>query len=123
MAYRAWRPDIPGQPVRASLGTPRWIPDAKSWPRCWEITPRPAYLDASAETFEREYVAQLDRYGARRIAERFAEITHQTGAELLIVCCFEGPREQCHRATWAAWWLQTTGEDVPEYDLSPTGER
>jgi hypothetical protein len=89
-SYRAWRPEL-GQPVRTSLGKPKWLlPEAASWPVLWEATPRSDYFDASAAEFDRRYIGQLERYGARRIARRLGEIAHQTGAGVLLLCCFRG---------------------------------
>ena len=76
-SYRAWTPGL-GTPVRTSLGTPR-IDGAAGWPRCWPITPRGSYLRASAEVYTAAYLGQLDRYGARRIAQELAAITRKTG--------------------------------------------
>ena len=78
---------------------------------------------AGADAYAAAFLAQLDRYGPRRIARRLREITRQTGAQRLVLCCFE-PADvaemACHRRLWAAWWLHQTGERVPELGASPT---
>ena len=113
-SYRAWRPEL-GQPVRTSLGKPKWLlPGAASWPLLWEATPRGHYFGAPAEAFEDAYLDQLTRYGILRIAKRLAVITRQTGAETLLLCCFEADREQCHRSLFSAFWLEATGERIEE---------
>jgi Protein of unknown function, DUF488 len=111
-SYRAWTPGL-GAPVRTSLGTPR-IDGAADWPRCRPITPRWSYLRASAEVYIAAYLAQLDRYGARRIAQELAAITRETGAERLVLMCFEADPERCHRSLLSAWWLEATGESITE---------
>lgn len=112
-SYRAWAPGL-GTPVRTSLGTPKGIAGAAEWPRCWPITPRSHYLRASAEVYAAAYLAQLERYGARPIAQELASITRETGAETLLLMCFEADRERCHRSLLAVWWLEATGERITE---------
>jgi len=120
-SYRAWRPEL-GQPVRTSLGKPKWLlPEAASWPLLWEATPRGWYLRAHPEAYEDAYLDQLERYGPKRIARRMADITRQTGAATLVLCCFEADPERCHRALFAAWWLLATGERITE--VQPEGAR
>jgi hypothetical protein len=113
-AWSAWRREL-GTPVRTSLGKPKWLlPEAASWPLLWEVTPRGHYFGAPAEVFEDEYLSQLERYGTKRIARRLAEITWATGAERLILCCFEPLPANCHRGLFSAFWLLRTGEPITE---------
>jgi hypothetical protein len=117
-SYSAWRPEQ-GAPVVTSLTTPKWLPEAKSWPRLWPATPRWSYFRASEQEFDRQYVAQLERYGAQQIARRLAEIA-RTGfaepAERLVCLCWETDRARCHRATFSRWWLAETGEPITEIE-------
>jgi hypothetical protein len=113
MSYRTWRPGIGVLAVRASLGKPKWIPDAENWPAVWEITPRGWYFHDPG--WEAHYLAQLRRYGVKRIVGRFAEISRENGhPDVIAVCCFEANPADCHRAAWARWMLQATGEVVPD---------
>jgi hypothetical protein len=113
-----------GQPVRTSLGTPKWLlPEAGGWPRLWEATPRGDYFHASREAFDAAYLAQFDRYGARRIARRLAAIARETGAETLLLMCFEADPEQCHRSLFAEWWLHATGERITEITSGQAARR
>ena len=79
-------------------------------------------LKAPTEVYDAEYLAQLERYGARRIARRLGEIARSgfaEPAERLVLLCFESPETAewaCHRRTFAAWWLRQTGERVEELD-------
>ncbi len=60
--------------------------------------PRGWYLGAGPAEFERHYLAQLERHGARQIARRFAEISRENDHPALIaVCCFEQLPGDCHR--------------------------
>ena len=115
-SYAAWRPEF-GAPVVTSLTTPKWLPEAATWPKLWPATPRWAYF--RAEDFDRHYVAQLERYGARQIARRLAEIARSGFAEpadrLVLLCWeFSGAPEQCHRGLFREWWLAQTGEPINE---------
>jgi hypothetical protein len=90
-SYRAWRPGM-GSPVVTSLLTPRWLPQAAEWPRCWEITPRWAWFHAEPAEFERQYLAQLARYGPQRISRSLHRIAREAFMEpagRLVLCCFE----------------------------------
>lgn len=110
-SYSRWRPEL-GQPVRASLGVPRWIPDAKTWPRCWAITPRYSYW--RSPDWEDQYVAQLRRYGAAHIARELETIAREHQAERILIMCFEVSPADCHRGAFAAFWLAETGELITE---------
>ena len=121
-SYASWRPGS-GSPVSISLSTPRWLPEAARWPRLWEATPRWSYFHAEPEQFDLSYVDQLDRYGSRLIAERLAEIAKtafMAPSDRLVLCCWEPLAKNCHRGLWARWWLETTGERIPE--LTPKEE-
>jgi hypothetical protein len=113
-SYAAWRPEF-GAPVVTSLTTPKWLPEAKTWPKLWPATPRWSYFHAS--DFDRHYIAQLERYGARQIARRLAEIARSGFAEpadRLVLMCWEVNQADCHRGVFARWWLETTGEKIEE---------
>jgi hypothetical protein len=114
-SYRAFVPGM-GVPVVTSLGLPKWRPEAAGWARCWLITPRGRYFAASAEVFDTEYIHQLERFGARRIARELHAIGRAAGADRVVVLCHEALPEQCHRALWAAWYFNATGEHVPELE-------
>jgi Protein of unknown function, DUF488 len=104
-----------GQPVRISLGIPRW---KLSWelPQClWPLTPRGHYFHDPPEEFARKYLAQLEKVGAARLHEIFTSLT--TGEDPLVFLCFERDArsgDDCHRRQFADWWLVQTGEYVPE---------
>jgi hypothetical protein len=121
-SYRAWTPGL-GQPVVTSLTRPKWLPEAADWPNLWPVTPRWSFFRAEPAEFERAYIAQLNRYGPKAIAECLAEITRQTGRpDRLVLLCWEWGgadrgRDRCHRGLWAAWWLETTGEVVEEVNI------
>lgn len=106
-----------GSPVTISLLTPRWRPEAATWPRCWPVTPRWSYFHASDDEFDRQYVAQLDRHGPQEITRRLAQIAktaYMEPSDRLVLLCWEADPDRCHRGTFARWLLQRTGELVTE---------
>jgi len=104
-----------GVPVACSLLLPRWLPEAQTWPRCWRVTPRFSYWRAGwPDEFWASYSAQLERYGARRIAQALHHIGAEAGAFRLVLCCFEPVAADCHRQMLSDWWLLRTGERIEE---------
>lgn len=115
-SYGAWRPEL-GAPVVTSLGVPKWIKGAASWPRCLEVTPGGHYFRAPAEQFRKAYLSQLEHFGVQRISRRLAEIARSGFAEpqdRLVILCFESVPDQCHRRTFAEWLLLQSGELAEE---------
>jgi Protein of unknown function, DUF488 len=113
-SFVRWRPEH-GQPVSIALRRPtRLIPETATWPQCWPVTPRWSYFRAPHAEFDEAYVAQLDRYGAAYIAKALQQIARQTGAERLVLCCYEPRPGACHRGLLSAWVLLGTGEKIEE---------
>ena len=99
---------------RCVLTLPKFRPEAQDWPRLWEVTPRWWYWRYERAEWDRAYLAQLNRYGPRRVARRLAEIAREQQADRLVVMCYEPLPADCHRGLFAAWWLTTTGERINE---------
>ena len=105
-------------PVRITLGQQVWWtpPGRARWLFLAELAPRRSYFRADAATFDREYLAQLERH-AGDIEAKLGWLTGAYGD--ICLCCFErrvrGPAD-CHRRLFAGWWEQRTGEVVPELD-------
>jgi hypothetical protein len=113
-SYRVWRPSM-GQAVVTSRGLPRWrLAEASKWPRCWMLAPARSLWGLPREEFRGRYFAQLEEHGAEVIARQLERTARQTGADRLVLLCFEPVVADCHRGDFAAWWLVTTGERVEE---------
>ena len=115
-SYYEFRPSM-GQPVRISLGIPRFKISWELPSRClWELTPRGRYFHAEPAEFARQYLAQLDRYGTARLHEIFTALA--TGNPLILLCFETNVRSgaDCHRRLFAEWWLEQTGEAIPEIE-------
>lgn len=112
-----------GTSVRISLGGPRWWsspPEAS----IWALTPRSSYLRGTTDDeYIAAYTQQLARHGVDRIEEEFQKIRNAHGGRPLVLMCFEnlgkwkgGARggDWCHRSLFAWWWMEQTGELIPE---------
>jgi uncharacterized protein YeaO (DUF488 family) len=117
-SYRAYRPDM-GQAVVTSLGLPKWMPEAQTFPRCWLLTPTGKMFHAvreskDTEAFAREYEQRLEAFGIPRIGRTLERIARQYDAESLVLLCHELDAERCHRLQFAQWLLARSGELVAE---------
>lgn len=113
-SYRAYRPDM-GQAVVTSLGLPRWHPEARTWPRCWLLTPTPElFREPDDEVFAAGYAARLERFGAQKIARTLEKIAREHEADRLVLLCHEADPAACHRQQFADFMLAATGELIEE---------
>jgi rubrerythrin len=57
------------------------------------------------------------------LTERFEDVSARHGGERLVLLCFEDvlAGESCHRRTFAQWWEEQTGQEVPELDPDDFG--
>jgi hypothetical protein len=120
-SYSAFRSTM-GEPIRTSLGSPKFKLAYELRESMWSLTPRPKYLRSPFEEYRAEYVTQLERHGVASLSEQFEKVQAKTGAETLVVLCFEQlvrPGEWCHRRLFAEWWLGKTGQPVPELSKVP----
>lgn len=103
-------------PVRISLGAPRWLPGAAHrWPTIRELMPVGALFQIEdAAEFELAYRGRLERIGLPAIKARFEQVVAERAWPLILVC-FESDANQCHRGTFADWWLERTGEAIHEF--------
>ena len=124
-SWAAYEPDM-GTAVRISLGAPRGRkpPGRRQWIYVAELAPRRSYFHAADAEFDRQYLAQLDRF-ADLIAQKLSWLKDQED-EPLVLLCFErkirGPQD-CHRRLFADWWSELTGQEVPELDARGAARR
>jgi len=107
-----YRPEM-GRPVRISLSRPKY-PRIEPDDSLWELTPHPSYFRAEPEVFDRCYLAQLDKVGVERLRQQFQEL--DDGRPLVFLCFERNVRsgDDCHRRLFAEFWLERTGEIIPE---------
>lgn len=111
---------LAAQPVRISLGLPKFWPAAAAFPYVAELAPAGLiHIEDDAE-FERRYRTRLDRIGVDTLRRRFEQIFPTVGNSALCLLCFEdlSAGDNCHRRTFAAWWQERTGASVPELELA-----
>jgi Active DUF488-N3 subclade len=109
-----------GQPVSIALVPPKWRDDCKDWPVCFLLCPRWSYFNADEAEFDRQYLAQLDRFGVAKIRAMLQQIAADHHAETLVLICHEADRENCHRKLAAQRLEQHCGIEVPEVAGMPT---
>jgi hypothetical protein len=103
------------QPVRISLGKPKFWPRAERFPFVAELAPDGWMMRLdSDEKFERVYRAKLDRIGVESIRRRLEEVAIDTHG--IALCCFEEAADDCHRTMFARWWVEQTGEELAELE-------
>jgi hypothetical protein len=102
------------QPVRISLGKPKFWPRAERFPFVAELAPDGWMMRLSDEKFAPSYRAKLDRIGVEAIRRRLQEVATDTHG--IALCCFEEAADDCHRAMFAAWWAEQTAEQLHELD-------
>jgi hypothetical protein len=123
---RALRAEPQVQPIRVSLGKPRWIApeQAERYPAIQLLMPLGLLgLDLDRAEFEARYIERLDRY-AGPIEEALAATLERTSRPIAALCCFEDlrkPGQWCHRTMAARWIENRLGLQVPE--LGPTRRR
>jgi hypothetical protein len=105
-----------GLPVVIALQLPKWRDDCRDWPACHLLSPRWSYFYAPDAEFDRQYVAQLERFGFPRVKAVLERIAREHDADRLALICHEARREECHRALTARWLAAGLGESVDEVD-------
>lgn len=65
------------------------------------------------EEYRQKYFERLDSYGVEKIRKAIEEASE--GHENVILMCHEKNKNECHRSMFAEWWLQKTGEIIPEF--------
>lgn len=110
-------------PVQTSVGSPRFISEAKDWPKVGMLAPHGLMKIADRDEFEARYRERLDSHGVPAIAAALHAIyVGQPAPRLpLALLCFEDldVGEWCHRRTFAAWWQEKTGVAIEDCN---TGE-
>lgn len=103
--------------VRISIGKPKWIApaDAAAMPFVSELAPYGAFHIEDDAEFERVYRERLETKGVELIEQRVRAVGAEYPGLPIVLCCFERDPAACHRSSFARWWFERTGEEVPEY--------
>jgi hypothetical protein len=113
-----------GIPVRTTVGAPRFKLAYQLAGHAKLITPTRPMLGLPRGAYEVSYRGLLNAAGAERIHAELAAIHAAAGrpAAALVLLCFDRldkPGEWCHRSMFADWWLEHTGQEVPELGATP----
>ena len=68
----------------------------------------------SPEEYTRIYRGHLDSLGPEEVIGQLEKKRVENGGEPLVLLCWCFPGEFCHRRVWADWYLEKTGQEVPE---------
>jgi uncharacterized protein YeaO (DUF488 family) len=101
-------------PVRTSVGTPRFWPEANALPVPKLITPYGLRKISDYEEFKVRHRARLDESGVDSIRRELTEIAEAYGNKPLALLCFEKEPSECHRSLFAEWWEGQTDERIAE---------
>lgn len=109
--------------VRISIGSPRWQVGYEISGAISELMPKGIFGKyETKEAFEVQYRKRLDCIGVDYIRKLLAR--YMALGKNVVLLCYEdvrkGDSDWCHRTIFADWWLEKTGELIPElYDPSP----
>lgn len=101
-------------PIQISVGLPKFKINYELKGEIGLLKPFGLFKIQDQEDFDIAYTQQLERHGVekiRRCLNHFKEEGKDT-----VLLCFEDVRvKPCHRTTFAEWWKEKTGEEIPEY--------
>ena len=119
--WRAQQADTLGvEPVRISVGVPKFWPGAERFPAIPELTPYGVFgRGLSGEEYDAAYLARLNGIGPERIEALLVE-TYLAAGRALALACFEPQRRDCHRGLAARWIEEHLRIPCPELALEPT---
>jgi hypothetical protein len=100
--------------VRTSIGSPRFL---KCDCTMMSLAPERGMLGLDGDTYQRRYLALLEKTGAPAITAELRRITRQAAGKTPVLLCFEAlrsPDQFCHRRMFAKWYEEKTGTVIPE---------
>ena len=105
------------QPVRISVGRPRFIKGAGEIPLVTMLTPGELFRQGLERSeFRKQYAKRLDEFGLTKITNALEKVQEEAGNKPLLLLCFEADPKDCHRSDFSSWWKKQTGETIPEFD-------
>lgn len=125
--YQEFTPGM-GAPIRTTAGHPRFPLGYELAGHARLVTPTRELLTQNLpkDAYEFSYRRILNGYGIDRIYSELAGLAARNGGARLVLLCFDRfdrlkPAEAwCHRRMLATWWLEQTGEEIPELGSQPT---
>jgi hypothetical protein len=106
--------------VGITLGYPRWKLRYPVVANLRQLAPTREIIGIEdAHLFEELYRNRLDDLGVGEVRALLTMCVERANNERLVMLCYEDltkPGLRCHRRLFAAWWLENTGEFVPELE-------
>jgi hypothetical protein len=105
-----------GVPVQTSIGRPRFSLEYELREQVSELMPVGLLGKMSDDEFTSRYRERLARLDLDALRAKFDAIQKRHDGKRVVLLCFEDVRagEFCHRRVFADFWLERTGELVPE---------
>jgi hypothetical protein len=125
--YQEFTPGM-GAPIRTTAGHPRFPLGYELAGHARLITPTRELLaqNLPKDAYEFSYRRILNGHGIDRIYAELAGLAARNGGARLVLLCFDRydrlkPADAwCHRAMFARYWLEQTGEEIPELGAQPS---
>ncbi|MEH0579075.1 MULTISPECIES: hypothetical protein [Streptomyces] len=119
--YQEFAPGV-GAPIRTTVGHPRFPLGYELAGHARLITPTRELLaqNLPKDAYEFSYRRILNGHGIDRIHAELAGLSARHGGARLVLLCFDRydrlkpPNDWCHREFFAKWYLEQTGEEIPE---------
>lgn len=116
-SYSEFRPDM-GTAIRTTAGGARWFSHQLGG-HAKLVTPTRELLAANLpkDAYEFSYRRMLNDTGIEAIRAELARLAAANGDSRLVLLCFDRmnkPENWCHRRMLAAYYLEQTGEAIPE---------
>lgn len=115
-SFQEFHPSM-GAPIRTTVGAPRY-PLGYDLAGHWlAVTPIRSFLGQPEAIYRDLYRRMLDQVGIKRLVRETHDLAAKAGSERLVLLCFDRLAKAdgwCHRTMLAEWWLERTGEVVPE---------
>jgi len=106
--------------VGITRGNPRWPLPYPLVTNLRQLAPTGDMLHMEDRfMFEEVYHDRLEHLGAGGVRKLLEGVAKQANNERLCLLCYEDltkPGLWCHRRLFANWWLENTGEVVPELE-------
>lgn len=106
-------------PVSTSRGRPRWKLPYRLHAVIAPLVPSREIFSIEDEMqFDVAYRTQLDATGIEFIRDHLEQVNESGDHRGLVLLCFENTADlgqfSCHRRTFARWWQEQCGQEVPE---------
>jgi hypothetical protein len=66
------------------------------------------------EEYTKVYRGYLDSLGLEAVISQLEKKSTDNEGKPLVLLCWCAPGDFCHRRVWADWYLEKTGQEVPE---------